>query len=116
MSVESSSPSSWWSRYSSVNASNKTTTTTTASRDKNGNSNDLMTTLVELFLEIGAILVTSYIGSLFIGKLLQEYNNPNGMLSNKEGTAAEKRLQALLKSQGKDDRLRDAQRSRLQEL
>lgn len=101
MSVESSSPSSWWSRYSSVNASSKTTTTT--SRDKNGNSNDLMTTLVELFLEIGAILVTSYIGSLFIGKLLQEYNNPNGMLSSKEGTAAEKRLQALLKSQGKDD-------------
>ncbi|KAL3929317.1 MAG: hypothetical protein SGBAC_012264 [Bacillariaceae sp.] len=93
MSVQSSgASSSWWSNTSPVGQS-----TTKSSKDKE----NAIAGLVGLLLEIGAIIVTSYVASLFLTKLLKPFQGegePDAAAMGK----AENRLVKLLEKQGKD--------------
>ncbi|CAJ1955816.1 unnamed protein product [Cylindrotheca closterium] len=93
MSVQSSgSSSTWWSNASPVGQS-----ATKTSKDKE----NAIAGLVGLLLEIGAIIATSYVASIFLTKLLKPFQGEDEQNAASLGRA-ENRLVKLLEKQGKD--------------
>jgi ATPase family AAA domain-containing protein 1 len=70
------------------------------SKKKEGGADSAMKFLIELGFEIGVILVTTYIASVLIQKLLKSSQSISEE-DEQASTAAEKRLQRLLKEQGR---------------
>lgn len=95
MSVQSAgTSSSWWSNTSPVGQS--------ANNTKQSKSNEnAVANIVGLLLEIGAIIVTSYVASLFLTKLLKPLQGDEEHNAAALGKA-ENRLVKLLEKQGKD--------------
>lgn len=104
MSVSSSSSSSsWWSKTSPVGQSTPSTNGTSSSTSQKGSKDGSSpyAALVGLLLEIGAIIVTSYVASLLLTRLLKPLQGDDETNSVALG-AAEDRLVRLLEKQGKD--------------
>lgn len=100
MSVSSSTSSSWWSTFSSVNNKNKSKAAgATESSDSDASVTKM---LVSFALELGVILVTSYVASKLISKLMGVTKSLGDSEDSAVGHAAEKRLAGLLKREGRD--------------
>ncbi|KAG7351764.1 cell division control protein 48, AAA family protein [Nitzschia inconspicua] len=92
---------------SGSNAPSSSSSSISSSSKKKGNTEGgAMKLLVEIVLEVGVILVTTYIASVLIQKLLKN-SNFQGLSDEDEqaSTEAEKRLHRLLKEQGRSGSL-----------
>jgi SpoVK/Ycf46/Vps4 family AAA+-type ATPase len=101
MSVSSSPASSaWWSKTSAVGQSAMTTDGSSSTSQKSSKDSPYAA-VVGLLLEIGAIIVTSYVASLVLTRLLKPLQGDDETNSVALG-AAENRLVKILEKQGKD--------------
>ncbi|KAG7365863.1 cell division control protein 48, AAA family protein [Nitzschia inconspicua] len=83
-------------------SSSSSSISSSSSKKKGNTEGGAMKLLVEIVLEVGVILVTTYIASVLIQKLLKN-SNFQGLSDEDEqaSTQAEKRLHRLLKEQGR---------------
>ena len=106
MSLGTSKPSSqtWWFLASSPATTTGFSRRDTSTKQQGGanNKGEYMAAVVGLLLEMGAILVTSYVASILIQKVLKNVNNGGADEDSAVLSAAEKRLRTILQREGKD--------------